>query len=95
MRTTLTLDDDISILLERRLAETGQTFKELVNSLLRGALVKKATACADASKQMHTPVFHGGTLLIGDLTSTAEMLAIAEGEDFKRFPGLRFENPTA
>ena len=83
MRTTLTLDDDISILLERRLAETGQTFKELVNSLLRGALAKKATTYADAPKQMRTPVFHGGTLLVGDVTSTAEMLAIAEGEDYK------------
>ncbi len=83
MRTTLTLDDDISILLERRLAETGQTFKELVNSLLRVALAKKATTYADATKQMRTPVFHGGTLLVGDVTSTAEMLAIAEGEEFK------------
>ena len=83
MRTTLTLDDDISILLERRLAETGQTFKELVNSLLRVALAKKTTTYADATKQMRTPVFHGGTLLVGDVTSTAEMLAIAEGEEFK------------
>ena len=83
MRTTLTLDDDISILLERRLAETGQTFKELVNSLLRVALAKKTTTYTDATKQMRTPVFHGGTLLVGDVTSTAEMLAIAEGEDFK------------
>ena len=83
MRTTLTLDDDISILLERRLSETGHTFKELVNSLLRVALAKKTTIYADAPKQMRTPVFHGGTLLVGDVTSTAEMLAIAEGEDYK------------
>ncbi len=84
MRTTLTLDDDISILLERRLLETGQTFKELVNSLLRGALKRDVVSThADNVTRIHTPVFHGGTLLIGDVTSTAEMLSIAEGEEFK------------
>ena len=84
MRTTLTLDDDISILLERRLSETGQTFKELVNSLLRGALKRDVVSThADNVNRIHTPVFHGGTLLIGDVTSTAEMLSIAEGEEFK------------
>ncbi len=77
------MDDDITILLERRLAETGQTFKELVNSLLRSALAQKTMAQGYVSKQMRTPVFHGGALLMGDVTSTAEMLAIAEGEDFK------------
>ena len=84
MRTTLTLDDDISILLERRLLETGQTFKELVNSLLRGALKRDVVSThTDTVNRIHTPVFHGGTLLIGDVTSTAEMLSIAEGEEFK------------
>ncbi len=84
MRTTLTLDDDISILLERRLLETGQTFKELVNSLLRGALNRDVVSThADNVNRIHTPVFHGGTLLIGDVTSTAEMLSIAEVEEYK------------
>ena len=84
MRTTLTLDDDISILLERRLLETGQTFKELVNSLLRGALKQDVISThADIVNRVHTPVFHGGTLLIGDVASTTEMLSIAEGEEFK------------
>ncbi len=63
--------------------ETGKTFKELVNSLLRSALAKKSTTSAIDAKQIHTPVFHGGTLLVGDITSTADLLAIAEGEDFK------------
>ena len=84
MRTTLTLDDDVAILLERRLSETEQTFKELVNSLLRGALNRDVVSThADNVNRIHTPVFHGGTLLIGDVTSTAEMLSIAEGEEFK------------
>jgi len=84
MRTTLTLDDDISILHERRLSETGQTFKEFVNSQLRSALKGDVVSThADNVNRIHTPVFHGGTLLIGDVTSTAEMLSIAEGEEFK------------
>ncbi len=84
MRTTLTLDDDISLLLEQRLADTGQTFKELVNSLLREALTRLNTANrVTAARPLRTPVFHGGTILVGDVTSTSEMLAVAEGEDFK------------
>lgn len=72
------------MLLEQRLADTGQTFKELVNSLLRGALTRLNTANrASAARPLQTPVFHGGTILVGDVTSTSEMLAVAEGEDFK------------
>jgi PHD/YefM family antitoxin component YafN of YafNO toxin-antitoxin module len=33
--------------------------------------------------RVETPVLHGGKLLHPDITSTAELLAIAEGEDHK------------
>lgn len=40
-----------------------------------------------------TPTFHGKCLLPANMTSTQDMLCSAD-EDFRRFPGLRFENPT-
>ena len=84
MRTTITIDDDVSVLLERRQAESGDTFKSLVNALLRSALTRKEEATEKIRpKRVETPVFHGGTLLVGDVTSTSELLALAEGEDFR------------
>lgn len=84
MRTTLTLDDDVFLLLGRRQSESGGTFKELVNGLLRSVLTRKdATVRAEPPPRVETRVFHGGTLLLGDVASTSELLALAEGEDHR------------
>lgn len=40
MRTTLTLDDDVAGLLQRRSRELGKSFKEVVNSALRKGLIE-------------------------------------------------------
>lgn len=84
MRTTLTLDDDIFVQIENRIAETGETFRGLVNELLRSALAPTRSGSAPCiPKRFETPVFHGGTLLAGDVASTSELLALADGEDYK------------
>ena len=38
MRTTLTIDDDLAGILQRRSRELGKSFKELVNAALRKGL---------------------------------------------------------
>jgi hypothetical protein len=38
MRTTLTLDDDVAAKLKAEIRRSGNTFKQLVNNLLRRAL---------------------------------------------------------
>jgi hypothetical protein len=38
MRTTLTIDDDVAGILQRRARELGKPFKEVVNSALRKGL---------------------------------------------------------
>ncbi len=40
MRTTLTIDDDLAGLLERRCRELGQPFKQVVNAALRKGLME-------------------------------------------------------
>ena len=82
MRTTLTLDDDVFLLLGRRQSESGGTFKELVNGLLRSVLTRP-DAGATPAPRVETRVFHGGKLLLGDVASTSELLALAEGEDYR------------
>lgn len=39
MRTTLTLDDDVAVLLKKRVDESGQSFREVVNRALRIGLL--------------------------------------------------------
>jgi hypothetical protein len=41
MRTTLTLDDDIAKILQRRARELDKSFKEVVNATLRNGLAKE------------------------------------------------------
>jgi plasmid stability protein len=38
MRTTLTIDDDLAAILQRKAAQRGVAFKQVVNSLLRAGL---------------------------------------------------------
>ena len=50
MRTTLTLDDDLAGILQRRARELGKSFKEIVNTILRQGLT------ADLKSTNHTVV---------------------------------------
>ncbi len=39
MRTTLTIDDDLASILQKRASERGHSFKEVVNRVLRAGIV--------------------------------------------------------
>jgi hypothetical protein len=81
MRTTLTLDDDVAVLLERMRREKSLTLKEAVNQALRLGLYEMR-----AEPKQRTPFrtrsASCGRLLI-NLDNIGEALAIAEGEDYK------------
>ena len=42
MRTTLTLDDDVAMLLKKKMDESGETFRDVVNRVLRLGLLGDA-----------------------------------------------------
>lgn len=42
MRTTLTLDDDLAVLLRRKARESGRSFRDVVNDALRAGLAGSA-----------------------------------------------------
>jgi hypothetical protein len=44
MRTTLTIDDDLAGILQRRARDLGKPFKEIVNSALRNGLLAETKA---------------------------------------------------
>jgi hypothetical protein len=82
MRTTLTIDEDVAVLLDRLQKERGATFKSLVNEALRRGLREIASPPQPVSP-FRTRSVDLGRCLIGSLDDISEVLAIAEGEDYR------------
>ena len=82
MRTTLTLDDDISALIERLRKDKKVNFKNLVNEALRRGL-QEMIRPSRRDKPYQTKSVSLGRCLVGSLDDISEALAVAEGEDFK------------
>ena len=81
MRTTLTLDDDVAIQLERLRRARDASLKDVVNDVLRRGL-REMSAPEKKRKPFRTEASHMGEPLI-NLDNIAEVLAYAEGEDHK------------
>lgn len=80
MRTTLTLDDDVAVAIERRRRALDHTLKQEVNDLLRVGL---AVAEEEGKQPPEAPrfrvePFETGGLLI-DITDVSAALEAAEG----------------
>lgn len=82
MRTTLTLDDDVSRLLERVRRQRGGTLKEVVNEALREGLARLATPPRPRKRHV-TKAVSLGRCRLGSIDDVAEALAVAEGEGFR------------
>ena len=82
MRTTLTLDPDVAALAERMQRVRGQSFKAIVNEALRSGL-RAMAAPSGQPAAYKTPAVDLGRCMIGGLDDVAEVLAVAEGEDFR------------
>jgi mRNA-degrading endonuclease RelE of RelBE toxin-antitoxin system len=82
MRTTLTIDADVAAELERLRRARNKKFKDLVNEALRRGL-RELAAPPKKQKPFRTRSMDLGRCLIDNLDNIAEVLAIAEGEDFR------------
>jgi len=81
MRTTLTIDEDVAVQLERLRRSRDVSLKDLVNEALRRGLREMGTR-PTKRKPFRTRTFNVGKALI-NIDNVAEALAYAEGEDFK------------
>ena len=54
MRTTLTIDDDIAVLVEQEVRRTGDSFKGTVNRLLRRGLIASSKPEAEKTFVIQT-----------------------------------------
>lgn len=82
MRTTLTLDDDVAVRLERLRSERDQAFKTIVNEALRHGLDRLEAPPARGEPYRLRP-YSPGACLVSGLDDVAGVLAAAEGEAFR------------
>jgi len=82
MRTTLTLDKDVAIALERLRKARKASLKKLVNEALRQGLEQMAAPPPRRRAPQTRPVSLG-RCLVGTIDNVSEVLAIAEGESFR------------
>ena len=83
MRTTITLDDDVSVRLERERLKRRVSFKTLVNAVLRAGLDGLQSAPASPREPFRTEGFALGPSLVGSLDNIEEVLSHSEGEDHR------------
>jgi hypothetical protein len=81
MRTTLTLDSDVAVQLQRLRRARDANLKDLVNEALRLGL-REMTAKPKKRKPLRTRTLDMGPPLI-NIDNVAEAIAYAEGEGYK------------
>ena len=85
MRTTLTLDDDVAIQLEKRRREMDTTMRKAVNDVLRRGL---ATTLSKPNKtRFETKTADVGTFRVPMLDCYGEMLDFMEAAERRENPG--------
>ena len=82
MRTTLTLDDDVAVRLERERRKRRVSLKAIVNDVLRTGLDTLGQR-KRSPDQFRTKGFNLGPSLVGSLDNVEEVLSRAEGEDHR------------
>ena len=82
MRTTLTLDDDVVVRIERIQHARKARLKDVVNEALRRGLRAMDSPLSRRAPRRTTAVSLG-RCLVGSIDDVAETLAVAEGDDFR------------
>ncbi len=82
MRTTLTLEKDVAVVIERLRKTRRQSMKDIVNEALREGL-KHLVAPPRKRKPFQTGSVDLGRCLLGNVDNVAEVLAVAESESFE------------
>jgi hypothetical protein len=80
MRTTLTIDDDVAIRLKRLRRERDDSFKEIVNDLLRRGLRELERPDTERPSYRIRP-HDSGECRLPRLDKTGDVLAWAEGDE--------------
>lgn len=82
MRTTLTIEEDVAAALERLRKTRNDSMKDLINEALRRG-IKEMTGKPKRRERFETRSVSLGRPRLANVDNIAEVLAIAEGEDFR------------
>lgn len=82
MRTTLTIDEDLAGLLQRRARELDRPFREIVNTALRRGLAETGATAVDAPQVRLRPHDFGNSRPGVDTDRFNQMLDELEAEDY-------------
>lgn len=83
MRTTVTLDPDVEAALRELLRRTGGQRKQLINEAIRIGLAQLAKPAKLDRAPYQTPAVDPGPPAVRGVHSIHDLLAFAEGEDFR------------
>lgn len=79
MRTTVTIDADVQVLLRRAMQRNGEPFKQVLNNALRDALGRAARDAVPRDAPYRQPTFRMGLPLV-DLTKANALAGELEDE---------------
>ena len=82
MRTTITLDQDVAVVIERLRRSRNEALKDVINEALREGL-KRLDAPRDKRPPVRTRSVDLGRCRLDNVDDVAEALAIAESESFR------------
>ncbi len=77
MRTTVTIDPDVAVLIERTMRETGAPFKQVLNDAVREGLRASESRSRKAGHAYRQPVFDMGAPAV-DLTKATVLAGALE-----------------
>jgi len=83
MRTTITIDHDVAVEIEKVMAKRKIRFKQLINDALRLGLRQLLSGSTRPKQKYRTPSSSLGRCFLPSLDNVAEILATAEGEDYQ------------
>jgi len=83
MRTTVTLDDDLAVRLERHRSQYRESFKKALNEAVRAGLNQLEHDAGGGREVRRTQPLALGRRLGGSLDNIGELLAVAEGEAYR------------
>jgi hypothetical protein len=80
VRTTLTLDDDVAVLLRRLVERRREPAKKIVNEAMRAGLAALAETPRSSRRRYRVRPVSLGRPRLPNVDNVAEVLAVAEGE---------------
>lgn len=83
MRTTVTFAADVAHELAALQRERSQSFKTLINEVLRAGIATLRSRSPKSARAFSTPSFSVGAPKIASLDNIQEVLAMVEGDDYK------------